>query len=41
MGLAEGIGKYLEWIQTQGDVRDYFAAAEQMLRSKSIVHAVR
>jgi len=41
VGLAEGIGKYLEWIQTQGDVRDYFAAAEQMLRSKSIVHAVR
>jgi dTDP-L-rhamnose 4-epimerase len=36
--LAEGIGRYLEWIRDQGDVRDYFAAAEHILREKSIVH---
>jgi dTDP-L-rhamnose 4-epimerase len=36
--LADGIGRYLEWIRNQGDVRDYFAAAERVLRDKSIVH---
>jgi dTDP-L-rhamnose 4-epimerase len=36
--LAEGIRRYLEWIRTQGDVRDYFAEAEQILREKRIVH---
>ena len=38
--LAEGIGRYLEWIKTQGDVRDYFAEAEEVLRQKQIVHRV-
>src|SRR3954447_2540015 len=38
--LAEGIRRYVEWISAQGDVRDYFAAAEVMLRSKRIVHRV-
>ena len=36
--LAEGIARYLEWIEGQGDVRDYFAAAERILQEKSIVH---
>ena len=36
--LAEGIGRYLEWIKSQGDVRDYFAEAEGILRQKQIVH---
>ncbi|CAN5698103.1 SDR family NAD(P)-dependent oxidoreductase [soil metagenome] len=36
--LAEGVGRYLEWIRGQGDVRDYFAEAERILREKSIVH---
>ena len=36
--LAEGIGRYLEWIGTQGDVRDYFAEAEEILRARRIVH---
>jgi dTDP-L-rhamnose 4-epimerase len=36
--LADGIGRYLEWIRDQGDVRDYFAAAERILQQKSIVH---
>ncbi len=36
--LADGIQRYLEWIETQGDVRDYFAEAEPILREKRIVH---
>jgi dTDP-L-rhamnose 4-epimerase len=38
--LAEGIRRYVGWISEQGNVRDYFAAAEVMLRSKRIVHRV-
>jgi dTDP-L-rhamnose 4-epimerase len=36
--LATGIARYVAWIREQGDVRDYFAAAEQLLRAKRIVH---
>jgi len=35
--LETGITRYLEWITGQGDVRDYFAAAESILRAKRIV----
>jgi len=35
--LASGIARYLEWIGSQGDIRDYFAAAEATLREKRIV----
>ena len=38
--LAEGVGRYIDWIRSQMDVRDYFAAAEQTLRAKGIVHRV-
>ena len=38
--LATGIGRYLDWIRGQGEVRDYFAAAEQVLRAKRIVQRV-
>jgi dTDP-L-rhamnose 4-epimerase len=38
--LAEGIRRYVGWISQQGDVRDYFAAAEAGLRAKRIVHRV-
>jgi hypothetical protein len=38
--LATGIVRYLDWIRAQGDVRDYFAAAEAILREKWIVHEV-
>ena len=40
VSLAEGIGRYIDWIKGQMDVRDYFAAAEQSLRAKGIVHSV-
>jgi len=39
--LAIGIGRYLDWIRTQGDVRDYFTQAAAILRDKGIVHKVQ
>jgi dTDP-L-rhamnose 4-epimerase len=38
--LATGIGRYLEWIRAQSDVRDYVSEAETILRTKGIVHSV-
>ena len=38
--LPEGIGRYLDWIRSQADVRDYFSEAEDILRAKGIVHRV-
>ncbi|MDQ3755118.1 MAG: epimerase, partial [Acidobacteriota bacterium] len=38
--LADGIARYINWIREQMDVRDYFAAAEHLLRAKGIVHRV-
>ena len=38
--LPEGIERYIDWIRDQGDVRDYFAEAEKVLRAKSIVHKI-
>lgn len=38
--LAEGIGRYLDWIRAQSDVRDYFSEAANILRDKGIVHRV-
>ncbi len=39
--LEVGIGRYLDWIRAQADVRDYFAAAEATLRSRGIVRRVQ
>ena len=39
--LAEGIRRYIDWIRTQSDIRDYFSEAAKILRSKGIVHRVR
>jgi dTDP-L-rhamnose 4-epimerase len=39
--LAEGIARYLDWIRTQSDVRDYFSEAANILRDKGIVHKVQ
>jgi dTDP-L-rhamnose 4-epimerase len=36
--LATGIERYIDWIHTQSDIRDYFSAAAEILRSKGIVH---
>jgi dTDP-L-rhamnose 4-epimerase len=39
--IDEGIGRYIEWIRTQGAVEDYFAQAEAGLRAKGIVQSVK
>jgi dTDP-L-rhamnose 4-epimerase len=38
--LAEGIERYIDWIRTQSDIRDYFDEAARILRDKGIVHKV-
>jgi dTDP-L-rhamnose 4-epimerase len=38
--MEEGIGRYLAWIRSQSDVRDYFSEAAETLRRKGIVHSV-
>jgi dTDP-L-rhamnose 4-epimerase len=38
--LEEGIARYIDWIRSQSDIRDYFSEAEQILKSKGIVHRV-
>ena len=39
--IEQGIGRYIEWIKTQGAVEDYFAQAEAGLRAKGIVQSVK
>ena len=39
--IEQGIAKYLEWIGTQGEVTDYFSAAEAGLKAKGIVQSVK
>lgn len=36
-GLEAGIDRYLEWIQRQGEITDYFGAAERLLRQRRVV----
>ena len=40
VSLEKGIERYLEWIREQGSVKDYFAAAEPILRKKGILQKV-
>ena len=35
--LEEGIGRYLDWIRTQGEIKEYFSAAERALRRRKVV----
>jgi dTDP-L-rhamnose 4-epimerase len=39
--LENGIQRYIDWIRSQSDIRDYFSEAEQILKSKGIVHRVK
>ncbi len=41
VSIEEGIGRYLAWIKTQGEVKDYFSAIEEGLRAKGIVQSVK
>jgi dTDP-L-rhamnose 4-epimerase len=38
--LSDGIARYIAWIRTQSDIRDYFREASEILRNKGIVHRV-
>lgn len=38
--LEKGIERYLDWIRDQGDVNEYFSAAETTLRSKGMVQKI-
>ena len=38
--LEQGIHRYIDLIRSQSDIRDYFSEAENILRSKGIVHRV-
>jgi dTDP-L-rhamnose 4-epimerase len=38
--IATGIGRYLDWIRRQKDIRDYFSEAADILREKGIIHRV-
>jgi dTDP-L-rhamnose 4-epimerase len=40
VSLEEGIERYLDWIRQQGSIKDYFAAAELILRKKGILQKV-
>jgi dTDP-L-rhamnose 4-epimerase len=39
--LAQGIARYIDWIRSQSDIRDYFSEASEILRNKGIVHKVQ
>jgi dTDP-L-rhamnose 4-epimerase len=41
VSIEQGIGRYLQWIRTQGKVEDYFSRAEAGLREKGIVQRVQ
>ena len=38
--LSEGVARYIDWIRTQSDIRDYFSEATEILKNKGIVHRV-
>lgn len=38
--IEQGIGRYIDWIRSQGPVDDYFSKAEAGLRAKGIVQSV-
>ena len=38
--IEKGIARYIDWIRTQGAVKDYFSEAEAGLRQKGIVQSV-
>ncbi len=36
--LRAGVARYVEWIRSRSDVREYFAEAQERLRSSGLVH---
>jgi dTDP-L-rhamnose 4-epimerase len=41
VALEDGIARYIEWIRSQSNVRDYFSEANEILKNKGIVHRVK
>ncbi len=41
VSIEDGIARYLDWVRQQGDVRDYFTAAEERLRRNGIVQQAK
>jgi len=41
VSLEQGIDRYLEWVATQGDVKEYFSEAERRLRERKVVKRAR
>jgi dTDP-L-rhamnose 4-epimerase len=39
--LEEGVDRYIGWIAEQGDIGEYFSAAERRLRQRQIVRKAR
>ena len=39
--IEQGIARYIDWIKTQGAIKDYFAEIEAGLRAKGIVQSVQ
>jgi dTDP-L-rhamnose 4-epimerase len=40
VALEDGIARYIDWIRSQSDIRDYFSEANEILKNKRIVHRV-
>ena len=38
--LSDGVARYIDWIRTQSDIREYFSEASEILKNKGIVHRV-
>ncbi len=38
--IEQGIARYIDWIRTQGEIKDYFAEIEAALRAKGIVQSI-
>ena len=38
--LEDGIKKYIEWVRTQGDIKEYFSQAESILKKSGVVHSI-
>ena len=38
--FSDGVGRYIDWIRAQSDIRDYFSEASEILKNKGIVHRV-
>jgi dTDP-L-rhamnose 4-epimerase len=39
--LSEGIGRYIDWVRGQSDIRDYFSEASEILKNKGMVHRAK